>query len=221
MTPEPKTGWVVFGGCCLAFLAAAVNAGFLIELGISVSHLTGDVSKVAMESIDGGGMQASGALYLAIAAAGFVFGAMLSGYFVHHPALEISRPYGRTIISIGGLLLLANWAFAGWPWLSVLFASGACGMQNALATHYRGMVLRTTHVTGLMTDLGTSLGMRLKGHRIAAWKMWVPVLLLAAFFLGALLGTALHLLLPGHFLLVLGSLYVAGGLGWTAWKHRR
>jgi|GEM_PF-5134493 len=45
------------------------------------------------------------------------------------------------------------------------FPSGnACGFQNALATHY-GLVLRTTHVTGLLTDLGTNLGMRLRGHR--------------------------------------------------------
>lgn len=217
---QQGTGWIVCGGCCLAFLAAAVNAGFLIELGTSVSHLTGDVSKVAMESIGGRGLKESGALYLAIATAGFIFGAMVSGFFVHHPTLEISRPYGRTITFIGGLLLAAHASLSGMPWLAVLLASCACGMQNALATHYRGMVLRTTHVTGLLTDLGTNLGMRLKGHQIAGWKLGVPVMLLGAFFLGALFGTLLHLRLPGRFLLVLGGLYFAGGLGWTVWKRK-
>ncbi|MBX3741226.1 MAG: DUF1275 domain-containing protein [Akkermansiaceae bacterium] len=219
MTPEPKAGWIVFGGCCLAFLAAAVNAGFLIDLGTSVSHLTGDVSKVAMQSLGGDGWEKSGALYLAVATVGFIFGAMVSGFFVHHPTLEISRPYGRTITAIGGLLLVSHGTFTGIPWLSVFLASCACGMQNALATHYRGMVLRTTHVTGLLTDLGTNLGMRLKGHHIAAWKLGVPVMLLGAFFLGALFGTLLHLWLPGRFLLVLGVIYIAGGIAWTIRKR--
>jgi uncharacterized membrane protein YoaK (UPF0700 family) len=219
MTSEPKAGWVVFGGCCLAFLAAAVNAGFLIELGTSVSHLTGDVSKVAMQSFGGEGWKKSGALYLAVATLGFIFGAMLSGFFVHHPTLEISRPYGRSIVAIGGLLLASHGAYTAIPSLSIFLASCACGMQNALATHYRGMVLRTTHITGLLTDFGTNLGMRLKGHRIAAWKLVVPVALLAAFFLGALFGTLLHLWLPGRFLPIIAAIYITGGIGWTVRKR--
>jgi uncharacterized membrane protein YoaK (UPF0700 family) len=219
MTRETRTGWVVFGGCFLAFLAAAVNAGFLIHLGISVSHLTGDVSRVAMESLDGRGLRESGGLYLLIATIGFVGGAMISGYFVHHPTLEVSRPYGRTTTSIGLLLLLAHVMFIPHPSYAVLFGSVACGMQNALATHYRGIVLRTTHVTGLLTDLGTHMGMKLKGHQIPRWKILVPMGLLGSFFAGALFGTALHLWFPNAFLLILALLYVAGGLAWTIRKH--
>lgn len=154
MVPEPRAGRIIFGGCCLAFLAAAVDAGFLIELGTSVSHLTGDVSKVAMESFVGHGLKESGAINPAIATGGFVLGAMVSGYFVHHPLLEISRPYGRPITFIGMLPCGAHFSFFSISWLGILFARWACGMQNALATHYRGMVLRTTHVTGFLYILG-------------------------------------------------------------------
>ena len=55
MTFKPQPKWIVIGGCLLAFLSAAVNAGFLIRLGTSVSHLTGDVSKVAVDGMRGGG----------------------------------------------------------------------------------------------------------------------------------------------------------------------
>lgn len=219
MTRETRTGWVVFGGCFLAFLAAAVNAGFLIHLGISVSHLTGDVSRVAMESLGGRGLKESGGLFLLIATLGFVFGAMISGFFVHHPTLEISRPYGRTITSIGILLLLAHLMFVPHPPIAVLSGSVACGMQNALATHYRGIILRTTHVTGLLTDLGTNLGMKLKGHQIPPWKILVPIGLLGSFFAGASFGTVLHLWMPRSFLFILACLYVAGGMAWTIRKH--
>ena len=37
-------------------------------------------------------------------------------------------------------------------------ASAACGVQNGLATHWGGAVIRTTHVTGLFTDVGLLLG---------------------------------------------------------------
>lgn len=219
MSREPRTGWIIFGGCCLAFLAAAVNAGFLIELGTSVSHLTGDVSRVAMESPGGSGLRKSGALFLFIATLGFVLGATASGYFIHHPAVEFSRPYGRAITSIGFCLILAHFTFTGFPSVAVACGSFACGLQNALATRYRGVVLRTTHVTGLLTDFGTNLGMRLKGHHIERWKLLVPIALVSSFFIGAVFGSLLNIWQPRFFLLILGGIYFAGGIGWTVSKH--
>ena len=41
-----KPGWVLTGGCLLATLAAAVNADFMLRLGATVSHLTGDFSRI-------------------------------------------------------------------------------------------------------------------------------------------------------------------------------
>lgn len=214
---QPK--WIVTGGCCLAFLSAAVNAGFLIKLGTSVSHLTGDVSKVAMEALHGNGFGASGALYLFIATIGFVFGATASGYFIHHPTIEFSRPYGRAITAIGLCLILAHFSLSAFPSVAIALGGFACGLQNALATHYRGMILRTTHVTGLLTDFGTNLGMRLKGHHIERWKLFVPMFLVASFFGGALFGSLLNLWQPEIFLLILGGIYLGGGIGWTITKH--
>lgn len=217
MEPQPK--WMVVGGCLLAFLSAAVNAGFLIKLGTSVSHLTGDVSKVAVEALRGNGLGVSGALYLFIATVGFVLGATASGYFIHHPTIEFSRPYGRAVFSIGACLILAHFTLPNWPVASIGFGSFACGLQNALATHYRGMILRTTHVTGLLTDFGTNLGMRLKGHQIARWKLFVPMLLVLSFFAGALFGSILNTWRPLSALLILGGIYLIGGIGWTVNKH--
>merc|ERR1719357_1841543 len=38
------------------------------------------------------------------------------------------------------------------------FAALACGLQNGMCTMHLGSIVRTTHVTGLSTDLGTNLG---------------------------------------------------------------
>ncbi len=217
---SPRTGWVIFGGCFLAFLGAAANASYLITLGTSVSHLTGDVSKVAMNAVASHHGLSKAALNLIAAAASFVFGAAVAGYFIHHPGIEFSRPYGRAIILIGILLLAAHFTFVAAPVLSICLAGMACGFQNALATHYRGMILRTTHVTGLLTDLGTNLGMKLRGHQIAGWKLLVPTLLVISFFGGAVFGSVLVIILDWPALPIIASIYLTGGIAWSIYKHR-
>ena len=219
MTAQPQPKWVIVGGCCLAFLGAAVNACYLIQLGTSVSHLTGDVSKVAMNAVEGYSRISAAAVHLIAAAVSFVLGASTAGFFIHHPNIEFSRPYGRSITAIGLCLVGAHFSFATLPVLSICLASFACGFQNALATHYRGMVLRTTHITGLLTDLGTNLGMKLKGHQIALWKLMVPTCLVLSFFCGAVFGSALVIFMTGPALLVLAGMYLAGGIGWSVFKR--
>ena len=81
------------------------------------------------------------------------------------------------------------------------------------------MVLRTTHITGLLTDLGTNLGMKLKGHQIALWKLMVPTFLVLSFFCGAVFGSVLVILMTGPALLILAGMYLAGGIGWSIFKR--
>lgn len=219
MTIQPHPRWVIAGGCCLAFLGAAVNACYLIRLGTSVSHLTGDVSKVAMDAVEGRSHLSGAAVNLLTAAIGFVLGAATAGFFIHHPTIEFERPYGRSIIVIGLCLAGAHFSLAPAPLLSISLAGFACGFQNALATHYRGMILRTTHITGLLTDLGTNLGMSLRGHQIARWKSLIPSSLVLSFFAGALFGTSLITLSDLPVLLILSLCYIACGVGWTVYKH--
>ena len=216
---QPQTRWVITGGCALAFLGAAINAYYLIKLGTSVSHLTGDLSKVAMNVTQSHHHVTNEALNLIFAATCFVLGAAGAGFCIHHPTIEFSRPYGRAIIAIGLCLFGAHFSFDTLPSLSISLAGFACGFQNALATHYRGMILRTTHITGLLTDLGTNLGMRLKGYDIARWKLLVPACLVTSFFAGAVFGSTLVIVLDRLALLILAGIYIAGGIGWSIYKH--
>jgi hypothetical protein len=79
---------VIIGGCCLTFLAAVVNVSFMIQLGTSVSHLTGDLSKFSGD-IPKFGIQSSQIWHMGIAIAGFLLGSILSGYFIHESELKL------------------------------------------------------------------------------------------------------------------------------------
>jgi uncharacterized membrane protein YoaK (UPF0700 family) len=170
-------------------------------------------------AVSGNERAISEGILLAIATFAFVSGATTAGYFIHHSSLDLERPYGRSISSIGACLLGAHFALGEMPWLSVGLAGFAFGFQNALATHYRGMILRTTHLTGLLTDFGVNLGMRLKGQQIPIWKLVVPGSLIVSFFCGAAFGAMLLLRWHLPFALLIGGAYLVGGAGWSLFKH--
>ena len=183
--------WVLAAGCSLAFLSAAVNAVFLVRVGASVSHLTGDVSRAAVEFAGGQAGHQRSASYLLFATLSFVTGATTAGFFIHHPDLQIVRPYGRAIAGIGLCLIIAHFLIPKHPIQALVLSAFACGFQNALTTHYKGIILRTTHLTGLLTDMGSNLGLRLRGHPIQRRNIVVPLLLSISFFGGAAAGSIL------------------------------
>lgn len=216
---QAKPGWVLLGGCILAFLAAAVNADFMLRLGISVSHLTGDLSRITSEAVQTGGHWSREAVLLCFSLTGFVGGAATAGFFIHHPNLQLARPYGRSVIFVGFLLMTTYPLSPHHVQLTGFVAAWACGMQNALATRYRGLVLRTTHITGLLTDFGQLIGMRLRGHPIEIWKITTPLLLATSFATGAAAGALLNLKAGIPVTLACGITYVIGGVTWSILKR--
>src|SRR5687768_11126571 len=84
----------LIGGLLLGFLASAVNVQFLLSLGTSVSHLTGDVSRITSDAIVRPTGWSNEAKILGMALLGFLIGATACGYFVHHPRLSFHQPYG-------------------------------------------------------------------------------------------------------------------------------
>ncbi len=112
----------------------------------------------------------------------FVFGAAaLSGAIIGASTLQFGRRYG-VVLSIESVLL-----FCAVPLLQqqsdvgLYLATCACGLQNAMASTYSGAVLRTTHMSGIVTDLGIFLGQRLRGNSIDMKRMRLYALLFASF----------------------------------------
>jgi uncharacterized membrane protein YoaK (UPF0700 family) len=210
---------ILLGGCSLSFGAAFANTGLVLQTGTSVSHLTGDIARMTMNIARWSPSMLPELWRVGVAAVGFFLGAVLAGFVIHHPTLNISRPYGRTITGIGLLLLAAFFSIRSFPLISIGLSALGCGLQNSLATHYRGIILRTTHLTGMMTDFGVTLGMHLRGNDVSAWKIQVPFLLIVSFSAGGLLAACLQY--AGFDAIGLAGIgYVFAGLGWTFWKHR-
>lgn len=218
---RPKQRLVLIAGCLLSFGAAFANTGVYLRTGTSVSHLTGDISRLSIDLVRSSPEIRSDVLRVVSATLSFFVGAWSAGLIIHHPSLDFKRPYGRAITGIGCLLIAAHFLQSSSTVSSICLAAFACGLQNSLATRYRGVILRTTHLTGLITDFGIYLGMRCKGLDVPAWKVAVPGLLIGSFFLGGVGSAGLFIHGAIDPVLMAGIGYAFSGIAWTAAKHVR
>lgn len=201
----------------LAFVGGFVNSVGFVLIGTFTSHVTGIVGR-ATNDLARAQFEAAGAASTMIFA--FFFGAFVSSVIVESSFLgHASRAYALALFLEGAILT----AFSLWTWGTwtaahprLMDAQGhllclAMGMQNSLVTRLSGAVVRTTHLTGVVTDLGIEvarwfrfwrksasdkLHVRLVAGRNAAEVPHLPkILLLAtiagAFSFGALLGALL------------------------------
>jgi hypothetical protein len=115
---------------------------------------------------------------------GFVGGAMLAGMIVGAWKLIPGRRYGVAMIVEGCLLGAATWLFLHKHRLALPAVSMACGLQNAMSSSYCGLMIRTTHVTGIVTDIGVMLGHWLRHRQIEGWKLRFLLRVVLAFGFG-------------------------------------
>lgn len=150
-------------GYALAFSAGAVNAGGFLAIGQYTSHMTGIVSSMADYLALREFMPAISALAAWLA---FISGAATTAVLVNlAKRRRLRSQFALSLLVESGLLLLFGAAGAYLADMrdflapvTVLLLCFIMGLQNAIITKASGAAIRTTHVTGLSTDLGIELG---------------------------------------------------------------
>ena len=150
-------------GGLLAFNAGAINAGGFLLVSMYTSHMTGFASMLADNLVLGNTKLVLGALGALLA---FTAGAALTAVLVNwsrHNWLrsEVALPLlvEAVLLLIFGLMgatLSRQTPFAV-P-LTLLVLAFTMWLQNALVSKISASQIRTTHMTGVITDLGIELG---------------------------------------------------------------
>ncbi|WP_439113870.1 YoaK family protein [Hydrogenophaga sp.] len=188
-------------GSVLAFVAGAANAGGFLAVGQYTSHMTGILSSVA-DNLVLGQLVLAGAGVGAVLA--FLLGAMTTAWLVNWGLRrELRSAYGLPLMLEASLLLVFGLFGAAISLLTTVFLPLTVvllcfimGLQNAVITKISRAVIRTTHITGLLTDCGIELGKLLyvnrhPGHqpvRANRQRLRVHGQLIVCFFLGGLAG---------------------------------
>lgn len=204
--------WVEVGGFCIACIAGATNAiGVLGFEHQAVSHLTGASTLLGVALVE---LRWAESLHLLGIILSFVLGAVAAGAMVGSVALQLGRQYSFALLAESLLLLAALAALTQGSTFGHYLASAACGLQNGMVSTYSGAVVRTTHVTGMFTDLGTMLGATLRGHLLNTRRAVLYLLLIAGFVLGGSMAAVLFayvefyaLLFPATGAAVLAAMY--------------
>jgi uncharacterized membrane protein YoaK (UPF0700 family) len=193
-------------GLLLAFNAGAVNAGGFLVVHIYTSHMTGIVAMLADNFVLGNMklvLGALGALWAFMSGAGTT--AIMVNWARHR---RLRSTYALPLLVEAVLLLLFGLVGAitlSWPTpfavpLAVLLLAFLMGLQNAVVAKMSSAQIRTTHVTGTVTDLGIEMGKALYWNRSGApperqvhanrQRLALHAGLLGMFLAGGLLGAA-------------------------------
>ena len=192
-------------GALLAFNAGAVNAGGFLVVAMYTSHMTGFASLLADNLVLGNMRLVLGAVGALLA---FTAGAAVTAIMVNWARQHGLRSEYAFPLLLEALLLLVFGLMGATlgrqtPFavpLTVLVLSFTMGLQNALVSKISSSQIRTTHMTGIVTDIGIELGKlfywnrtgspfesRVRANRI---KLRLLGTLLGAFIGGGIVGAA-------------------------------
>eukprot|EP00929_Paragymnodinium_shiwhaense_P028003 TRINITY_DN1630_c0_g6_i1.p1 TRINITY_DN1630_c0_g6~~TRINITY_DN1630_c0_g6_i1.p1 ORF type:complete len:442 (-),score=94.35 TRINITY_DN1630_c0_g6_i1:191-1516(-) len=261
LADEVKSKWnaqkpsniVLVAGVVLASCAGFVNATAMLTCGTLVGHVTGTTAKLGM-ALEGYYTDAGDehkiyqAFFLLFS---FLLGSTICGLLVARNEVHFGKSaYGLALFLNSLLLVTAVGVFhcevpEGAPaylasnWISAYLLSTACGLQNGMCTAHFGAVVRTTHLTGLFTDKGLTLG-RLASIFIRArcnkrnlrpldWaevsvdlkKLTVFTCLLWGYIFGVCIGATMADLLGIEALFIPATVTGAGGLMYTIARGAR
>ena len=191
-------------GAVLAFVAGAVNAGGFLAVRQYTSHMTGFISSVADNLVLGNTLLVLAGLGSLLS---FLCGAATTAILVNwarhrnmHAEYAFSLLIEALLLLVFGLLgaNLSAYIAVTVP-ATVLLLCYIMGLQNAIVSKISKAEIRTTHVTGVITDLGIELGKMFywnrsndkttAGHVHAnREKLNIHLIILTMFFSGGVVG---------------------------------
>lgn len=183
----------------LAFVAGAANAGGLFAVGHYTSHMSGTVAAMSDNFAKG----SLGLVMIGLAAVvSFFFGSFLTTLFVRWArSRELHSEYALPLLVEAVLLLFfglrgAEFAAGRAVVGLIMLLAFSMGLQNAIITKLSDAVIRTTHVTGMVTDIGIAVGRivsaAVRNSDVVVESEWDTLQLLgsliALFFVGGVAG---------------------------------
>lgn len=217
MLTKPVPVWIKVGGFTLAMMGGCINTvGLLSAQRRAVSHMSGTVSNIGIELASHEYALARTAVLIVVF---FFLGCVLSGLIIRQSTLKAGRRYGGALVCEAFLLFMAAYLIGHGSERGLYIAAMACGLQNAMATSYSGAVIRTTHMTGVVTDLGIAIGLTARGLKADWRRMRLYLILLTGFLLGGTFGAWGFRDLGANTLFFPAALAGIVGTGYTVWRH--
>lgn len=180
----------------LCLTAGFVNTAGFLAFAVLTTNVTGHAALLAVKLTEGDLRSARMiALWLLL----FLTGAFLSSLYITKTGRD--KPYAYTISIIAEIVLLVfvgcfGYRFDGSVVKTEYFAGNllfAMGIQNSMVSMISGSVVRTTHLTGMVTDLGIDLSAAVhynkrKALPVIRKRILLRIVIISFFLIGGILG---------------------------------
>ena len=145
----------------MSIIAGFLNGVFFIIAGTAVSHHTGTITRAALTLSQGAVAEAAAFLLLILS---FYIGACISGMLFHKSDCTFSKRYGILLLVFSTVFFAI--AVLRPPLQIVLIITCVIlGIQNGMFIPYDGILIRTSHFSGYLTDAGLAMGKVMRGKR--------------------------------------------------------
>ncbi|NOU29095.1 MAG: DUF1275 domain-containing protein [Polyangiaceae bacterium] len=143
----------------LATIGGYVNSAGFVLIGSFTSHVTGNVGRFANDLASEQWTAAGAALLMIVA---FFVGAFVASMMIEsHFFRRLGYAYSAALLTQASLLVaftaisnIADTVHLRLKDMEALLLCAGMGMQNSLVSRLSGAVVRTTHLTGVTTDIG-------------------------------------------------------------------
>ena len=193
--------WIAF----LTFLSGFINVGAIRSFSLPVSHHTGNISHLALSIVH---KNITEVFIICPAILAFFTGAFFSGLLFHQRKFGLKKRYGILLMGLA-MIFLSLALFKTPQILKISALSFAAGVQNAMFIFYGDILVRTTHITGYLTDAAFALAMCLRGKK-DKFRFFLFYSLNILFFLAG--GIIAGLIKISSFFIASACLYLIAGL---------
>lgn len=197
----------------LTFSSGFLNALALERFFFPVSHYTGAVSRAALAFIKGD-FKSFFSIFLLFSC--FFCGAFVSGAIFYKRKFLLNKRYGLFLMSFAFVLFCVFFFHINNLYSCCIFAF-ILGMQNGFFIYYDGLIVRTTHITGYLTDAAFALGAALRGNTEKKHFIFFYLISIFCFFSG---GIFLFAVPENYELLTASFLYLISGLFYFLLRKR-
>jgi len=215
----------------LASIAGGINASAFYAVGFFSANMTGNVSALSDHLATGN--LAGAWLYFAIVVAFIVGAAFCATLLLQGERMALAGTHAYVVMLEGVLLA---------PFVLVDFYAGAAlripllviglaflmGLQNAVVTHLSSARVRTTHISGMATDLGIEMALawHLRGRQSQnaeanTTRLRLHLTTMLAFLVGGVGGVLLYALIGGVAFVVASVILCLFGLRGILLARRR
>lgn len=200
----------------LSALSGFVNITTLLLFATPSSHMTGNLSQFLLAVMNG---DAKGAFAFLGVLLSFCAGGICSGLLFSNKVFRWANRYGMLLL----LFSAGLWISYVGQWSSIWLYELAftIGTQNGMFIYYKGMIVRTSHYTGYLTDTGFAIGRYLRGHKEDGPKILFYMVSMLCFLIGGVFAYEIAQWSYDILLLAIAISYLIAGLYYFTVRHIR